>query len=379
MSTLDELKIDTDESQLNNKSGMKKIRSPGHILDDQLYVEWHENDNDISDGSLSKKSIQTHFEISKSKTSTIDCENGIFCVSYSPNEKYLAVGCQDGGIRVLTTKDGKLGYRLKTKGNLPVCSMKWRQSKDNGLTNTLVSVNSYGYINHWQIETQKSIHSIQEKNNHIFCLEYSPNGSRFATAGKDRKVRIYDDETKKVIYTMEKGYMEECPGHSNRIFGLKWKPQNNNIIVSGGWDDNVLFWDLRNGKVFRNIYGPHIAGPTIDIRNGLLLTGSWRNKDTIQLWEFNTGKLFKTIKWKPSPMVYSCSFHPKLNNIVCAAGTGVNSLTLINIDTNEKSNPTTLTNKNGIYCFDWNNNGNKIAFGGLCEDVSVIDININTA
>ena len=170
MSTLDELKIDTDESQLNNKTGMKKIRSPGHILDDQLYVEWHENDNDISDGSLSKKSIQTHFEISKSKTSTIDCENGIFCVSYSPNEKYLAVGCQDGGIRVLTTKDGKLGYRLKTKGNLPVCSMKWRQSKDNGLTNTLVSVNSYGYINHWQIETQKSIHSIQEKNNHIFCV-----------------------------------------------------------------------------------------------------------------------------------------------------------------------------------------------------------------
>ena len=32
------------------------------------------------------------------------------------------------------------------------------------------------------------------------ALDYNPNGTAFATAGKDNLIRIYDEETKKVAH-----------------------------------------------------------------------------------------------------------------------------------------------------------------------------------
>ena len=33
-------------------------------------------------------------------------------------------------------------------------------------------------------------------------------------------------------------------GHQNKIYALRYHKDNPKILISGGWDDNVLFWDL---------------------------------------------------------------------------------------------------------------------------------------
>ena len=33
-------------------------------------------------------------------------------------------------------------------------------------------------------------------------------------------------------------------GHQNKIYALRYHKGNPKILISGGWDDNVLFWDL---------------------------------------------------------------------------------------------------------------------------------------
>ena len=38
---------------------------------------------------------------------------------------------------------------------------------------------------------------------------------------------------------------KELPGHSNRIFCVKFDPSENNRIVSGGWDNTVQIYDVR--------------------------------------------------------------------------------------------------------------------------------------
>ena len=136
----------------------------------------------------------------------------------------------------------------------------------------------------------------------------------------------------------------------------------------------MLFWDIRAKSAFRSIYGPHIAGHTIDIQNDVVVTGSWRVKNSIQAWEFKTGKLLTTINWSPSPMIYSCHFCPSMDGIVAAAGTGINELRIMNIDTGVKSKAVKLPKQSGIYTLCWEPSGNALAFAGDSRDIQIIKV-----
>ena len=123
------------------------------------------------------------------------------------------------------------------------------------------------------------------------ALDYNPNGTAFATAGKDNLVRIYDEETKKVAHELSSIKWHK-PGHNNRIFSVKFKKDEPDILVSGGWDQNVAIslikvhiWDIRTESVVQTIFGPKIAGDSIDIKDNILLTGANRGKDQLQLWD----------------------------------------------------------------------------------------------
>jgi COMPASS component SWD3 len=107
------------------------------------------------------------------------------------------------------------------------------------------------------------------------CLDYDSTGTFFATAGKDLAVRIYDESTKQVVKVL-KGDGFSLLGHNNRIFCVKFV--DSNIILSGGWDTNVLFWDLRDGKPVRSFIGPKITGESIDFKEGKILTGASRGR-----------------------------------------------------------------------------------------------------
>lgn len=37
------------------------------------------------------------------------------------------------------------------------------------------------------------------ENNQVLCIDFVEDGTKFATGGKDYHVRVYDDETMKVI------------------------------------------------------------------------------------------------------------------------------------------------------------------------------------
>jgi len=367
------------------------VKSPPHIFDNQLFDQWPAVESDPlnlnsktainSNEQTEEKSISLEFQVMESQTYSIEYENGIFCMKWSPDGQYLAVGCADGGVRILRGSDGKLAYRLKTSGNMPVTSMRWKSSLSSvGSSSCLMTTSASGCIDFWHVQSSKCIYSIQEENQ-IFAFDISPTprgsrGYKFASAGKDKVLRIYDDETKKKICSLERGYLADQVGHSNRIFALKWKPDDPNILMSGGWDNCVLMWDLRSKNCFRSIFGPHIAGQTIDIQNDIIVTGSWRVRDTIKMFEFSTGKEIKNkITWSPSPMIYAASYSPSLEGVIAAGGTGINSMRIINTNNGRKSSSMQLRNKAGIYCLDWEPKGNTVAFAGQSSDITLVTLN----
>lgn len=51
----------------------------------------------------------------------------------------------------------------------------------------------------------------------------------------------------------------------SRVFAACFHPKNNYELLTGGWDDVVQFWDLRQPYATRHISGVHMCGEGIDI------------------------------------------------------------------------------------------------------------------
>ena len=41
-----------------------------------------------------------------------------------------------------------------------------------------------------------------------------------------------------------KGEDSLIPGHTNRLFSVKYEPETD-VLITSGWDQRIIFWDLR--------------------------------------------------------------------------------------------------------------------------------------
>lgn len=163
----------------------------------------------------------------------------------------------------------------------------------------LVTGSADGTLRHWHTTSGKCLHSVlEDPENHIYTMDYSRDGTLLAVAGRDLKIRVYDETTKSLAFTM-KGLAEQ-PGHSNRIFCCKFNPSDSNMIVSGGWDNTIQIYDTRYRGPVSSIYGPHICGDCIEIRNDgvTMMTGSYRMDDVIEVWDLRVNRRVRTIPWE---------------------------------------------------------------------------------
>ena len=111
---------------------------------------------------------------------------------------------------------------------MPYTCVRWRPSVAGGdqksSSSVLVTTQSDGLIQHWHASSGKCSHSLKEENdNNIYALDFTPDGRTFAVAGSDTYVYTYDEITKQLTNTMKIGG-KNFPGHSNRIFVVKFHP-----------------------------------------------------------------------------------------------------------------------------------------------------------
>ena len=56
-------------------------------------------------------------------------------------------------------------------------------------------------------------------------------------------------------------------GHGNKVCAVKMI-DDSSTFVSGGWDRNIIFWDLRKKTCIEQILGVKVGGEAIDVRGG---------------------------------------------------------------------------------------------------------------
>lgn len=79
----------------------------------------------------------------------------------------------------------------------------------------------------------------------------------------------------------------KIPGHQNRIFSLKCHPNDNNILVTAGWDRSIKIYDIRDKAPIASIGGSAVSGDSLDIFDDMVVVGSYRNKDIMQMYSLH--------------------------------------------------------------------------------------------
>jgi len=174
----------------------------------------------------------------------------------------------------------------------------------------------------------KCLHTIVEEGNQVYALDYRGDGLKFATAGQDYQVRIYDEATKTLQSTLSGGYGRSKAGHSNRVFSLKYSSTDENIILSGGWDNTIQIWDVRQDVPARSVFGPHITGDAVDLHGNEILSGSWRPDKQLQVWDLRSTEHVRDYTWtshNESCMLYAAQYSKDANaKHIVAGGSGSN-------------------------------------------------------
>mmetsp|Transcript_20735 Transcript_20735/g.73222 ORF Transcript_20735/g.73222 Transcript_20735/m.73222 type:complete len:289 (-) Transcript_20735:248-1114(-) len=237
--------------------------------------------------------------------------------------------------------------------------------------NVLLAVNADGSAQHWHVTSGKCLHTIKDPANQLYCVDYRRDGAMFATAGKDKTVRLYDEATKSQVSAMSGGVSNVTAGHSNRVFALKFNPRDPNMMLSAGWDNTVQVWDVRAGHAVRCIFGPFVAGEGLDLDGDTVLTGSHRVEHPLEMWDLGTGKLLERVEWNQSAlrgetcMLYTAKFSndPGMS-LIGAGGTTANQAKVFDRKHGNKIVGTIAGLSRGVFSMDFRGSQEVAVAGG---------------
>lgn len=245
-----------------------------------------------------------------------------FTSAFNYDASLLACGYSNGHVNVFYLNSKKEPIKFKAS-DYPITSLKFNDKKGG----ILLIGSADGVVAHWHINSGKNLFSIKEEDNSVNTLDYAFDFNHFITAGKDVTVRLYDENTKSLVTTMQP-YKFDQPGHSSRIFCVKYYPNDTSTIYSGGWDRTIQFYDVRMGKVSNSIYGPEICGDSLDLSGNVLASGAWSTGDQIQLWDIRNLKCICNVSWEEKKTnlptyIYSVKFNKRRDQKYLCIG-GVN-------------------------------------------------------
>ena len=167
-------------------------------------------------------------------------------------------------------------------------NMRWKpKSPDGSYSHQLLTVTGTGWIKKYSGENGSILGEVDPVGpaESLDAVTYTPGGDYFVVGGTDKIPRMYDDELMKEIVQLD-GLNTDHSQHGNRIFTLKFNPEDPNMLVSGGWDNNIFIYDVRKKGPVGVMLGPHVCGDSIDFWDEYtLISGAFKTDNQICQWD----------------------------------------------------------------------------------------------
>uniref|UniRef100_UPI003AAC76B0 WD repeat-containing protein 3 n=1 Tax=Centroberyx gerrardi TaxID=166262 RepID=UPI003AAC76B0 len=161
-------------------------------------------------------------------TRTLQLEEDVLCVRFSPDHRLLAVSLLDCTVKVFYTDT--LKFFLSLYGHkLPVLCL------DISHDSTLIATGSADRnVKIWGLDFGDCHRSMFAHDDSVMFLQFVPKTHLFFTAGKDKKIKQWDADKFEHIQTLE--------GHHREVWCLAISPSGDHI-VSSSHDKSLRLWE----------------------------------------------------------------------------------------------------------------------------------------
>jgi WD repeat-containing protein 61 len=197
------------------------------------------------DGSISvwshndgRLELQRHIPLSESKLRDL---------AISPDRNELAVAAGDGTIRILDTELFNERYTLEPSakndaGNgavaddalIGMSALAYHPEKP-----VLISGGKDGYLRTWQSNySYRSLLHLPVHKGTVYQIAFSPDGTRCATASRDKSAKLWDANTFDPQLRMDRS----AGGHTHSVNAVLWIGQ---LLLTGSDDRRILGWKIR--------------------------------------------------------------------------------------------------------------------------------------
>ena len=244
-----------------------------------------------SGGGVVDREILDQFRVSSSEGVGVgnvfrkEVGSEVNAIQFSGDGKMISAALGDGSLYVCRASGSGSSSTDLAAG--PLTAVAWTGEAK------LVAGDSEGRL-HWvgikeggAFENGGSIFLEGEK---ALSLDFSPELGKIAVGGQSGRVALIDAETK----AEAAGLGERMPpGEASRIFSLRFfdsaaVSSSSPLLAWGGWGGAVQLWDVRAGRKIARIPGPSLSGDCLDVSDNLLLAGSYRDRENLEIFDLRT-------------------------------------------------------------------------------------------
>lgn len=159
------------------------------------------------------------------------------CIAYAPERRELAIGSSDNSIYLVDLDTLGLKHKIEGAHDNSVFSLHYSPDEQH-----LLSGSRDAHLKAWRLhgETPELVSSQPAHWFTINSIAYHPSGKWFATASRDKTIKIWDAANFKLVKVLET-IRDGC--HVNSVNRLLWHDYED-YLISASDDRSMIVWSL---------------------------------------------------------------------------------------------------------------------------------------